>query len=250
MSSEIKYNINYNSTQEIMGYLIKKLESRKRNLSKYVNIFNSIDSMEIFNQKRNEIFNLFKNLEEELHQSALAIKALMIQNKALSHGSIETSSMQRKYNKLLKENNYLLLENNNYEQRLNHLGNNRLKSAKKVKTPKIVRSPPPKEGFIKNYKNENKNIHRPLKKMYSAKVNRINNYNTFENKKNNNNLNRGFDYDLDLKDINQLKNVKNIMKDMKNNRNKLKEIINEHFRTSHKNGNKRNNYLKNNKFIY
>ena len=86
--------------------------------------------------------------------------------------------------------------------------------------------------------------------MYSAKVNRINNYNTFENKKNNNNLNRGFDYDLDLKDINQLKNVKNIMKDMKNNRNKLKEIINEHFRTSHKNGNKRNNYLKNNKFIY
>ena len=102
MSSEIKYNINSNSTQEIMGYLIKKLESRKRNLSKYVNIFNSIDSMEIFNQKRNEIFNLFKNLEEELHQSALAIKALMIQNNALSHGSIETSSMKIKYNKLIK----------------------------------------------------------------------------------------------------------------------------------------------------
>ena len=73
MSNKKTYHIFSNSTQEIMEYLIKKLESRKRNLSNYIHIFDSIDSIEIFYQKKNEISLLFKNLEEELHQSALAI---------------------------------------------------------------------------------------------------------------------------------------------------------------------------------
>ena len=228
MSNKKTYHIFSNSTQEIMEYLIKKLESRKRNLSNYIHIFDSIDSIEIFYQKKNEISLLFKNLEEELHQSALAIKALMIENKALSHESIEASSIQSKYNKLLKENNFLLLENNFYERKFNHFNNN------KVKSPKIEKSTFNK-GLSKNKFNiSNKNKHTPLKKAYSSKMNRIKNYNTKGMKKNNNNLSNDYDYNLDLNETNQLKNVKKIIKDMISNKNKLKEIINEHFKSNQK----------------
>ncbi len=85
MPSEIRNDIICNSNPDIMEYLILKLESRQRNLAKYANIFNEIDSIESFYLKRQDIFNLFQNLEEEIRQTALAIKALLVQNKALSH---------------------------------------------------------------------------------------------------------------------------------------------------------------------
>ena len=153
MSNKKTYHIFSNSTQEIMEYLIKKLESRKRNLSNYIHIFDSIDSIEIFYQKKNEISLLFKNLEEELHQSALAIKALMIQNKALSHESIEASSIQSKYNKLLKENNFLLLENNFYERKFNHFNQSNVEININFK-PKVAEL----DEFISKYNQKRINL--------------------------------------------------------------------------------------------
>ena len=225
MSYDIRNDIISNSNADIMEYLIQKLESRQRNLSKCANIFNTIDSYETFYQRRKDIFNLFKNLEEELHQAALAIKALMVQNKALSQESIDTINIQKNYNKLLQENNYLLLENNDYAKKLKEINN--IKSPKKVHSPSFGKTSKTRYN-INNNKNMNK--YKP-KGNYEKRVdynNNIKNYNrnNINKKQNNDDI---INYDLDLNDIEQLKNAKNIMKDMKDNKNKLKKVIEEHF---------------------
>ena len=45
MSFDIRNNVICDSNHDIMEYLIKKLESRQRNLSGYANMFNSINSI-------------------------------------------------------------------------------------------------------------------------------------------------------------------------------------------------------------
>ena len=240
MSSEIRNDIICNSNADIMEYLIQKLESRQRNLSKCANIFNTIDSFESFYQRRKDIFNLFNNLEEELHQAALAIKALMVQNKALSQESIEIKTIQKNYNKLLQENNFLLLENNEYAKKLKELNNNNIKSPKRAKSPNFGGTP--RYKFNYNNKNNNLNKYKTKKGNYEKKIeynNKINNLNK-NNIKKKQNTDVGYNYDLDLNDIEQLKNAKNIMKDMKDNKNKLKKVIEEHFGKS-----PNNNYFKN-----
>lgn len=259
MSNEIRNDIICNSNIDIMEYLILKLESRQRNLSKYANIFNSIDSYESYYQKRKDIFLLFKYLEEELHQAALAIKALVIQNKSLSKESIDTKSFQRNYNKLLQENNYLLIENNNYAQKLKEINNNnnynRNKSPKRVKSPSFSSVSNKKISYdnksIKNQKHSKpmKSVSSSKSTISNSKTNHIN-----KNKNNKNNikvkLNKDeddiYNCDLDLNDVRQLRNVKNIMRDMKNNKNKLREVIDEHFGRNQTTGNRRNNNFKNN----
>lgn len=134
MSNEFSNDIICISNPDIMEYLIQKLESRKNNLSKYANIINSIDSFESFYQRKKDIFLLFKNLEEELKQASLAIKTLVIQNKALSKETTNTIINEKNYNKLLQENNYLLKENNKYTHQLKAL-NNKNKSPKRAKSP-------------------------------------------------------------------------------------------------------------------
>ena len=225
MSYDIRNDIISNSNADIMEYLIQKLESRQRNLSKCANIFNTIDSYETFYQRRKDIFNLFKNLEEELHQAALAIKALMIQNKALSQENIDTINIQKNYNKLLQENNYLLLENNDYAKKLNEIKN--IKSPKRAQSPSFGKTSKTKYN---NNKSINMNKYKP-KGNYEKRVdynNNIKNYNK-NNIKRKQNSEDIINYDLDLNDIEQLKNAKNIMKDMKDNKNKLKRVIEEHF---------------------
>ena len=237
MSIEFRNDIICNSNPNIMEYLIQKLESRQKHLSKYANIINTIDSFESFYQKKKDIFLLFQDLEEELNQASLAIKALVVQNKALAQESINTNDIENNYKKLLQENNYLLKENCNYAKKLEEL-NNKSKSPKKLKSPSF--SIGSKSRFNKyqslNKNNiENKNI-----------INKtIKNKNNINNKKKENSNKYTFNYDLDLNEINQLKNAKNIMKDMKNNKNKLKEVINEHFGRIHTQVNRNNLYLKN-----
>ena len=239
MSIDIRNDIISNSNADIMEYLIQKLESRKRNLSKYANIFNSIDSFESFYQRRKDIFLLFKNMEEELHQASLAIKALIVQNKALSQESTSTINFQKNYNKLLQENNYLLKENNNYAKQLNEL-NNKNRSPKRAVSPSFT----PKLKHKYNFNNKNENLNN---NNFEKRLNYSKNINTNKNKvkKKENNNGDILNYDLDLNDIGQLKNVKNIMKDMKRNKNKLKEVIDQHFGRNQIEGNRNNIYLKN-----
>ena len=238
MSSIIRNDIICNSNPDIMEYLILKLESRQRNLAKCANIFNEIDSFESFYQKRKDIFNLFQNLEEELKQAALAIKALLTQNKALSHESINSNNIQKDYKKLLLENNYLMKENNNYAQKLKNLKIND-KIGIRGKSPTFGRIPKTQNDYI----NKSKNRYEPAKKVNDKKKS---NYNMNINKRYNkiNNRSKDKNYELDLDDIEQLKNVKNIIKDRKNNKNKLREVIDEHFKNQTE-GNIRNVDFKN-----
>jgi len=227
MSSLLRNDIICNSSPDIMEYLIQKLESRQRNLSNYANFFNSINSFESFYQKKHDIFNLFRNLEEELHQAALAIKALLVQNKSLALESIGNKGIQRNYNKLIQENNYLLLENNNFAKKLKEL-KNISRSPKSAKNSNF-------SGISKTrmkYNNTNKNISRdyPIKNNYKSNYDNKNiNNKKYKGKPNNKNTNNNINNDIDLNDIGQLKNVKNIIKDMKDNKTKLRAVIEEHF---------------------
>ena len=231
MSSEIRNDVICNSNPDIMEYLIEKLESRKKNLSKYANIINSIDSFESFYEKRKDIYLLFQNLEEELHQASLAIKALVVQNKALSQEISNTKNIQKNYNKLLQENNYLLIENNNFAQELKELKNKKIKngSAHKVRNPSFNNFSTAK---FNNF-NDIGNNYQPLNRVTSTK--KINNSNIKKKikKKNDNykkkNADDIYNFDLELNEIDKLKNVKNIMKNIQNNKNKLKEAIEQHF---------------------
>ena len=250
MSNEFSNDIICISNPDIMEYLIQKLESRKNNLSKYANIINSIDSFESFYQRKKDIFLLFKNLEEELKQASLAIKALVVQNKALSKETTNTIINEKNYNKLLQENNYLLKENHNYAQQLKEL-NNKNKSPKRAKSPTFGTNA--KSKINSDYKNRNKyqtvdksnkfDIMQNYNKNINNKNNLKNNVNNIKKKENN--KEDVYNYDLDLNDIDQLKNAKNIIKDMKKNKSKLKELIDEHFGRNQTQRNRNNNYWKN-----
>ena len=112
MSLNHKKNIISESSPDIMAYLIKKLETRQRNLYNYANMINSINTIEDFYYKKKDIFNLFQNLEEELKQASLAIKALMVQNKALSEENINSLNYKKNNKKLLNENNHIKISYN------------------------------------------------------------------------------------------------------------------------------------------
>ena len=237
MSYELRNDIISDSNSDIMEYLVQKLESRERNLSKCANFFNTIDSFETYFQKKKDILNLFKSLEEEIHQATLAIKALLMQNKALSKENVDTQVNQRDYNKLLRENNYLLIENNKYAKKLRELNKNN-RSPYRAKSPSFN-----KVSKIK-IENKDKNKNQQLKQINSGKktnytsyknINRnknLNNRNINGNKSNNqiNNIEDIYNYDINVDNFNKLKNIKKIMKDMENNKAKLKEVINEHLK--------------------
>ena len=225
MSFDIRNNVICDSNHDIMEYLIKKLESRQRNLSGYANMFNSINSIEAFYLKRKDIFNLFQNLEEEFRQASLAIKALMVQNKALSEENLQFLNIKKNNAKLLRENNYLLKENNNLSQKL-----------KEINIPNIIgkraKSPTYNNEYQK-YKfkvKSNKNKSNITNDKFSGNKTSYN-YKNYKKMKiqnkldNNKNIKMNESYD----DIKGLKNVKNIIEDMKKNKMKLKEVVNEHF---------------------
>ena len=231
MSFDIRNNVICNSNHDIMEYLIKKLESRQRNLSGYANMFNSINSIEDFYLKRKDIFNLFQNLEEELRQAYLAIKALMIQNKALSEETIQFKDAKINFSKMLKENNYLLKENNNLTKKLKELKSENFKTFEKgMKSPNINKDF--KNNKLKTNKSfQNKKQQINLKSYGNSACYTTKNFNKKKinqkmvlnnNKKKNGHLNESYD------DIKELKNVKAIMEDMKKNKLKLKEVVNEH----------------------
>jgi len=227
MSLDYRNNIICESNADIMQYLILKLESRRKNLNSYAQTINSINSIETFYLKKKDIFNLFQNLEEELRQASLAIKALMIQNKALSEEKSQIFNIKQNYAKLLNENNYLLKENNNLTQKIRELKSPD-KFEKRSKSPFNINK-------YQNYKfKKNAFEHRDYEKKVKSFKNKANYSSNNVNKtsnirkklnNNNNNIHVNESYD----DIKELKNVKSIMAEMKKNKLKLKEVVNEHF---------------------
>ena len=222
MSLNFKNKIISESSPDIMEYLIKKLETRQRNLYNYANMFNSINSIEEFYLKRKDIFNLFQNLEEELRQASLAIKALMVQNKVLSEENIKSLNIKKTNKKLLNENNYLLKENNNLTQKL-----------KKNNEKQILDERNKSPSFNKDYQNYKfrNNVIQNKKYKTNYKLNECKSNNNKESNNNRNNKfkNKNIHLNESYDDIKGLKDVKSIMENMKANKIKLKEVINEHF---------------------
>ena len=196
---------------EVMNYLIQKLESRKKKIIKFKNLFRELDSFESFYLQRKEIYILLNDLEEDLKQSSFAIKALVLQNKALlKEINIKINEKKTISNQL----NFTLGENQNLKLKLNNINE------------KIIYTIPFSNNNINNNNLLNVNID-------SIKVDDEEEYEEPEIKnlliKNNNSNNNMNNLEKQNK-FEQLYNVKNIMKEMRNNKRDLKKIIEEHFK--------------------
>ena len=221
MIKRINENKNENeikdSNLEVMNYLIQKLDSRKNKIVKFKDLFKELDSFESFYAQRKEIYILLNNLEEDLKQTSFAIKALVIQNKAL----LKEINIKINENKIiLNKLNFTIGENQNLKSKLNNINEN------------IIYKMP--------YRNNNNNI--------NSNANNINLLNA------NSNSIKAFDeeeYDepkIKILDMNegiinhntnnfgmlnkyeQLSNAQNIMKEMRKNKKVLKSIIDNHFK--------------------
>ena len=217
-------NNNKNKSNEqsldVMNYLIQKLESRQKKMSKYKNLLEELDSFETFYSKRKEIYLLLNNLEEDLKQASFAIKALMLQNKSLikdiNTKLSENKILSNKLNLTIGENQNMKvkLENinkkeNQFNEMVNYdINNNSNNNLINVDINSIKVD---EEGEYDEPKIKNINL------KYNKSV-QINN-NNYENEK----FNKEYTYD-------QFSNVKNIMAEMRNNKKNLKKIIEAHLK--------------------
>jgi hypothetical protein len=184
-----KNNIN------IMEYLIKKLESREKKINKLKNFFYSLNAFQDFYSNKKEILNSFTELENDLKQASCAIKALLIENQALT---IEIENKDLTINNYINENNILTSENENLKNQ------------------------------ILMYNNNNNNNINDVNDLYNISGNNINEENEMLNNQNNYFQNEEIE-------VNQLSNVKNIMNDIKTNKQKLKNAIEKHFNNTNNN---------------
>ena len=155
---------------EVMNYLIQKLESRKKKIIKFKNLFRELDSFESFYLQRKEIYILLNDLEEDLKQSSFAIKALVLQNKALlkeiNIKINEKKTISNQLNFTLGENQNLKLKLNNINEKIiytipfsnNNINNNNLLNVN-INSIKIDNEEEYEEPKIKNLviKNNNSN---------------------------------------------------------------------------------------------
>lgn len=180
------------SNSSIMEYLIQKLESRSRRISKQKSLFVSFVSYETILSQKKELLTLFTDLEDDLKQASYAIKALLNENKALSIKSSKDEEMAKKIiNDLTQNNNYLIAENENLRMQLNNI------------------TSPLEENTTNNCDvNElcNSNLN----------MNLINKQLTDITEENDN-------------EYPQVSNAKNIMNDMKKNKSRIKDAIKKHF---------------------
>lgn len=187
------------SNSSIMEYLIQKLESRSRRISKQKSIFTQFSSFEAVYAQKKELFALFSDLEDDLKQASYAIKALLAENKALSIQSGKNDEMAKKIiYELTQNNNYLVAENENLRMQLNNITS-------------------PIEDTINNNCDVND--------LCNTNVNLINKQLTNITEENEM---------IDITTNNQMPNVKNIMNNMKKNKTKLKETIKQHFNKNNK----------------
>ena len=99
---------NYDSSIEIMSYLIKKLESNYSSLLKFNNLLDSLDSSESFFSLKKDLKLLFKDLIDNFNQGIFAIKALTNQNKKILEEmklkDFENKEIMEQLNKINTEN--------------------------------------------------------------------------------------------------------------------------------------------------
>ena len=187
---------NDNSTQEIMSYLIKKLQSNYSLILKYNNLIDSSETPETFFNLRKDLKLLFNDLTENLKQGIFAIKALTNQNK-----------------KILEEMKLKDFENKEITEQINNIHNEN----KKLKT-QIIKI---KDKDIEDNLDKNEDYNYKENEFNNLKKGKIINKNK-EINNNYNNINNEYEFA-------QLSNIKNIIDNKKKNKMKLKMAFEQHF---------------------
>ena len=187
---------NDNSTQEIMSYLIKKLQSNYSLILKYNNLIDSSETPETFFNLRKDLKLLFNDLTENLKQGIFAIKALTNQNK-----------------KILEEMKLKDFENKEITEQINNIHNEN----KKLKT-QIIKI---KDKDIEDNLDKNEDYNYKEDEFNNLKKGKIINKNK-EINNNYNNINNEYEFA-------QLSNIKNIIDNKKKNKMKLKMAFEQHF---------------------
>ena len=187
---------NDNSTQEIMSYLIKKLQSNYSLILKYNNLIDSSETPETFFNLRKDLKLLFNDLTENLKQGIFTIKALTNQNK-----------------KILEEMKLKDFENKEITEQINNIHNEN----KKLKT-QIIKI---KDKDIEDNLDKNEDYNYKEDEFNNLKKGKIINKNK-EINNNYNNINNEYEFA-------QLSNIKNIIDNKKKNKMKLKMAFEQHF---------------------
>ena len=168
------FNNNNNSisqtNENLFEYLINKLDSRIKKISKNKNFILSIENINFFPYKK-ELINLMNDLEEDLKQALFAIKALLTENKSLT---IENNNLNERNLKLNEKNNFLTVENENLKLEFNINDNEIYNNNNKILNTENLEH----KNLFKNSKIENKN---------NKKFNDFSKLNLNENKKINKN---------------------------------------------------------------
>ena len=160
------FNNNNNSisqtNENLFEYLINKLDSRIKKISKNKNFILSIENINFFPYKK-ELINLMNDLEEDLKQALFAIKALLTENKSLT---IENNNLNEKNLKLNEKNNFLIVENENLKLEFN-INDNKILNTENLEHKNIF-----KKSKIENKNNKKFNDFSKLNLNENKKINK------------------------------------------------------------------------------
>ena len=166
------FNNNNNSisqtNENLFEYLINKLDSRIKKISKNKNFIISIENISFFSYKK-ELINLMNDLEEDLKQALFAIKALLTENKSLT---IENNNLNEKNLKLNEKNNFLIVENENLKLEFNINDNEIYNNYKILNTENLEHKNIFKKSKIENKNNKNFNNFSKLNLNENKKINK------------------------------------------------------------------------------
>ena len=215
MSFEQTGKFNDYLVEEVMKYLVQKLETRYNSIIKFNKLLDTSNSSEAFYSLKKDFKLLFNDLEEDFRQGIFAIKALTSQNIKI----LDELKIKKNENKKIAEQlDFILSENKNLKMELIKFNEN--------SSPKIIKNNSEKDinvrGQYNKYENENSN----KKRNYTTKSNNRN----MEKKKMEQYKKNNYEFE-------QLSNVKNIMDNMKKNKMKLKMAIEQHFNNNINNDN-------------
>ena len=114
---------NNNKSNDVIDYLIKKLESRLKGINKKKDIFNNITNIENFYLNKNIFLKLFSELFEDIQQAIYAIKTLYLENKILNQENINNKQYLNDVKNKNYFNNISITPNRNFNKN-NFLDNN------------------------------------------------------------------------------------------------------------------------------
>ena len=107
---------------DIMEYLISKLDSRLRQITKHKQFISSITTLEAFFNQKRQVVNLLSSLEDDIKQASYAIKALLNENKVLCADLAKSEEdKQHTINELVQNNVYLMSENENLKIQISNM---------------------------------------------------------------------------------------------------------------------------------